>query len=245
MLCAQSLTHTFAGGVHALEKVSLSVQAGEFVCLLGPSGCGKSTLLRLLAGLLTPTEGRVLFEGQPLTAPTRALGFVFQKSNLLPWRTVQANVQLPLELTGVPPAEAAARAAHLLAQVGLTGFERAYPAALSGGMEQRVALARAFITQPRALLLDEPFGALDALTREKMGTELLALWEGRGVAVLMVTHDIIEAVLLADRVVVLGPRPGQVRLNLPIDLPRPRVLEMEYQPHFGALARHVRAAMLA
>lgn len=245
MLCAQAISHRYPGGVQALERVSLSVQAGEFVALLGPSGCGKSTLLRLLAGLLAPTEGRVLFEGQPLIAPTRHIGFVFQKAHLLPWRTVQANVQLPLELTGVPPTQAAARAAHLLEQVGLTGFERAYPSALSGGMEQRVALARALITQPRALLLDEPFGALDALTREKMGTELLALWEGRGVAVLMVTHDITEAVLLADRVVVLGPRPGQVRLNLPIDLPRPRVLEMEHQPHFGALARLVRAAMLA
>lgn len=243
MLCAQAVTHIFPGGVHALERVSLSVAAGELVCLLGPSGCGKSTLLRLLAGLLTPTEGRVLFEGQPLTAPTRAIGFVFQKPNLLPWRTVQANVQLPLELTGVPPAEAAPRAVELLAQVGLTGFERAYPAALSGGMEQRVALARALITQPRALLLDEPFGALDALTREKMGADLLTLWARHRLAVLMVTHDITEAVLLADRVVALGPRPGQVRLNLPIDLPRPRHLDMTHQPHFGALARQVRAAI--
>jgi NitT/TauT family transport system ATP-binding protein len=231
--------------VHALQRVNLAVAPREFVCVVGPSGCGKSTLLRLLAALLKPSEGRVLFEGEPLLAPRRRIGFVFQKANLMPWRTVLDNVRLPLEVQArsVPAGEARARAQELIDLVGLAGFEQARPRGLSGGMEQRVAIARALVHNPDVLLLDEPFGALDALTRERMGAELLRIWQARTKTVVMVTHSIPEALLLADRVVVLTPRPGQVQLALDVPLPRPRSLEMEYSAEFGALAREVRAAI--
>jgi NitT/TauT family transport system ATP-binding protein len=246
-LAAERVSYTYddrgGGRVPALERVSLAVAAQEFVAVIGPSGCGKSTLLRLLAGLLIPTEGQVWFEGEPLTMPRRRIGVVFQKANLMPWRTVQANISLPLELQGVPPAEAAARAQALIDLVGLAGFEAALPRGLSGGMEQRVAIARALVHNPDVLLLDEPFGALDALTRERMGAELLRIWEARRKTVVMVTHSIPEALLLADRVIVLTPRPGRVRLDLPVPLPRPRRLEMEYSPEFGALAQTLRGTL--
>ena len=246
ILVADHLTAVFPnhnGGLKALERVSLEVCPQEFVCVVGPSGCGKSTLLRLLAGLLRPTEGCVIFEGEPLVAPRRRIGFVFQKANLMPWRTVLANVALPLELQGVAPAEAWRRAQELIELVGLSGFEQNLPRDLSGGMEQRVAIARALVHNPDVLLLDEPFGALDALTRERMGTELLRIWEARKKTVVMVTHSIPEALLLADRVLVLSPRPGQVRLALDVPLPRPRRMDMEYSAEFGALAAQVRRAI--
>jgi len=246
ILVADHLTAVFPnhnGGLQALERVSLEVCPQEFVCVVGPSGCGKSTLLRLLAGLLRPTEGRVIFEGEPLVAPRRRIGFVFQKANLMPWRTVLANVALPLELQSVEPAEARRRAQELIELVGLSGFEQNLPRDLSGGMEQRVAIARALVHNPDVLLLDEPFGALDALTRERMGTELLRIWEARKKTVVMVTHSIPEALLLADRVLVLSPRPGQVRLALDVPLPRPRRMDMEYSAEFGALAAQVRRAI--
>ncbi|MGH2524461.1 MAG: ABC transporter ATP-binding protein, partial [Anaerolineales bacterium] len=231
ILVADHLTAVFPnqnGGLRALERVSFEVCPQEFVCLVGPSGCGKTTLLRLLAGLLQPTEGRVLFEGKPLAGPRQRIGFVFQKANLMPWRTVLANVTLPLELQGVESGEARRRAQELIELVGLNGFEHNLPRDLSGGMEQRVAIARALVHNPDMLLLDEPFGALDALTRERMGTELLRIWEARKKTVVMVTHSIPEALLLADRVLVLSPRPGQVRLNVQVPLPRPRRMDMEY-----------------
>ncbi len=246
MLTAHSLTHVYPngnGGLHALEDVSLALRPQGFVCVVGPSGCGKSTLLKILGGLLRPTVGQVLFDGQPLTGPSERIGFVFQKANLMPWRTVLANVQLSLELQGARPAEAQRQAQELIDLVGLTGFEQALPRDLSGGMEQRVAIARALIRHAEVLLLDEPFGALDALTRERMGVELLRIWERRRTTVLMVTHSIPEALLLADRVLVLSPRPGQVTLALDVPLPRPRRAEMEHSPEFGALARQVRAAI--
>jgi NitT/TauT family transport system ATP-binding protein len=242
ILAAASLTYRF-GDLLTLDDVSFAVEPQEFVALVGPSGSGKSTLLRLLGGLLRPTSGQVLFEGQPLTGPRRRLGFVFQKANLMPWRTVLANVTLPLELQGVPAAEAARRAHELLDLVGLTGFEASLPRGLSGGMEQRVAIARALVHNPDVLLLDEPFGALDALTRERMGAELLRIWEARKKTVVLVTHSIPEALLLADRVLVLSPRPGRIRLALDVPLPRPRRMEMEYSPEFGALAAEVRGAI--
>ena len=242
ILAAASLSHRY-GELRTLDDVSFSVEPQEFVCLVGPSGSGKSTLLRLLAGLLLPTSGQVLFEGQPLTGPRRRMGFVFQKANLMPWRTVLANVTLPLELQGVPPAEAARRAQELIDLVGLSGFEASLPRGLSGGMEQRVAIARALVHNPDVLLLDEPFGALDALTRERMGAELLRIWEARKKTVVLVTHSIPEALLLADRVLVLSARPGQIRLALDVPLPRPRRVEMEYSPEFGKLATQVRAAI--
>ncbi len=243
LLAADQLTMVYPnsnGGLLALDRVSLTIAPREFVCVVGPSGCGKSTLLKLLAGLLTPTGGRVVFDDQLLTAPRRKIGLVFQKANLMPWRTALANVTLPLELQGVPAEAARQRAEALMDLVGLVGFEASLPRDLSGGMEQRVALARALVQDPAVLLLDEPFGSLDALTRERMASELLRVWQARQTTVVMVTHSIPEAILLADRVLVLGPRPGHVRLTLDVPLPRPRRLAMEHSPEFGALAQRVR-----
>ena len=246
VLSAEHLSHTFTdreGRVQALEDVSFKVARQEFVCLVGPSGSGKSTLLRLLGGLLMPTQGQVIFEGERLTGPREGMGLVFQKANLMPWRTVLANVMLPLELQGIAPAEARRRSLELIALVGLAGFDHYLPRSLSGGMEQRVAIARALVHNPEVLLLDEPFGALVALTRERMGTELLRIWEARKTTVVMVTHSIPEALLLADRVLVLGSPPGHIRLALDVPLERPRDMSMEYSPTFGALAGAVRQAI--
>jgi NitT/TauT family transport system ATP-binding protein len=199
--------------------------------------------LRVLAGLLPPTRGEISYGGELLTGPRREIGFVFQKANLMPWRTVLENITLPLELCGVQGEQARLKAQELVYLVGLEGFSESLPRDLSGGMAQRVAIARALVHDPRILLLDEPFGALDALTRERMGTELLRIWHARRKTVLMVTHAIPEAVFLADRVLVLSPRPGRVRLDLPIDLPRPRLDEMRYTSAFGELAQRLRAAI--
>jgi NitT/TauT family transport system ATP-binding protein len=221
---------------------------------LGPSGSGKSTLLRVLAGLLRPSTGEVIFNtSQQSRQKPPLISVVFQEANLMPWKTVLENVTLPLELRGVPLEEARARAHVWIAQVGLNGFERAWPRELSGGMAQRVAIARALIQEPELLLLDEPFGALDALTREKMATELLRLWGGADAAaatvgratttVLMVTHSISEALLLSDRVLVFSSRPGHVVLDLPVPLERPRDEAMRYTAEFGQLARQLRQAI--
>ena len=231
------------GGLLALQDLSFDIQPGEFVCVVGPSGCGKSSLLKLLAGLRMPTQGEIMFEGEPLTHPRRRIGVVFQKANLLPWRTVIQNITLPLELAGEPGAETQRRARDLIERVGLSGFEGARSQDLSGGMEQRVAIARALIHRPDVLLLDEPFGALDALTRERMGVELLRIWEGYGKTVVMVTHSISEAIFLSDRVLAFTPRPGRLRAELPIRLPRPRALDQTYSAEFGALAGQIRAAI--
>jgi NitT/TauT family transport system ATP-binding protein len=213
------------------------------VCLVGPSGCGKTTLLKTLAGLQRPTSGTVTFEGELLVSPRRRIGFVFQKANLMPWRTVLANVMLPLELARTPPLEARARALELIELVGLGGFEASRPRDLSGGMEQRVAIARALIHEPDVLLLDEPFGALDALTRERMGLELMRVWEARKKTVVMVTHSIAEAIFLADRVLVLSARPGRLRANLTVSLSRPRTQAIIYGAAFGELAARVRESL--
>jgi len=235
--------HNGNGGLQALEGVSFAVCPQEFVCVLGPSGSGKSTLLRILAGLLAPTGGQVLYNGEPLTSPRRQIGFVFQRANLMPWRTVQQNILLPLELQGVPNAEALARSSELVELVGLQGFENSLPHDLSGGMAQRVAIARALVHDPDLLLLDEPFGGLDALTRERMGAELLRIWQRRRKTVVMVTHSISESLFLADRVLVLTPRPGRVRLDLAVDFPRPREEEIRYTAGFGELARQLKGAI--
>lgn len=226
-------------GLEALEAVSFAVEAEEFVCLVGPSGSGKSTLLRILAGLLRPTRGQVIFT----TGQAVRIGMVFQQANLMPWRTVLANITLPLELQGMDAALARQRAREMIQLVGLQEFETAWPRDLSGGMAQRVALARALIHDPDLLLLDEPFGALDALTRERMWDELLRIWQSRRKTVLMVTHSIGEALFLADRILVLSQRPGRIKLDLPVDLPRPRRDEMRYTARFGQLAQRLKEAI--
>jgi ABC-type nitrate/sulfonate/bicarbonate transport system, ATPase component len=206
--------------------------------VLGPSGSGKSTLLRILAGLLEPSCGSFTFTGgRP------KIGMVFQQSNLMPWRTTLQNITLPLELEGIPSGERRVRAQELIDLVGLQSFESAWPRDLSGGMAQRVAIARALVHDPDILLLDEPFGSLDALTRERMWTELARIWQMRQKTVLMVTHSIGEALFMADRVLVLSQRPGRIKLDLKVDLPRPRLDEMRYTAHFGKLARQLKEAI--
>jgi len=248
ILEAQNLRMTFydtnRADVLALDGMSLAVAEGEFLAIVGPSGCGKSTLLRLLAGLLQPIAGRVTYRGQPLAQPLREIGYVFQRANLMPWRTVQANIRLPLEIAKAPDAEVDDRAAALISLVGLDGFAGSYPAQLSGGMQQRVALARALIHEPSVLLLDEPFGALDALTRERMNAELLRIWNLRKPTVVMVTHSISEAGFLSDRVLVLTARPGRTRAEFTVPLPRPRDLALTADPAFIQLTRAVRAEIV-
>ncbi|MHC1781975.1 MAG: ABC transporter ATP-binding protein [Anaerolineaceae bacterium] len=230
------------GGLHALQDVNFSLAREEFVAVLGPSGSGKTTLLRLLAGLLQPTHGKIQFFGlEPGCLP--CVGLVFQQANLMPWRNVLENILLPLELDGVDHQEAVDAAQSLIELVGLQGFEQAWSRDLSGGMAQRVALARALIQKPDLLLLDEPFGSLDALTREKMGAELLRVWEATCNTVVMVTHSISEALLLSDRVLVLSSRPGHILLDLKVELPRPRLEDMRYTPAFGEQARLLKSAI--
>lgn len=225
----------------ALQDVNLTVAENEFVTLVGPSGCGKSTLLKLVAGVLSPTRGRIVLRGQPLTGPTPEVGMVFQSPVLMPWRTVLDNVLFPIEMLRLPVIRYRDEARRLIALAGLEGFERAYPRELSGGMQQRVSICRALVYDPPLLLMDEPFGALDALTREEMGMALLAVWQARRKTVVFVTHSIAEAVLLADRVVVMTARPGRVVGVTRVDLPRPRTLEMEFSPEFSAHATAIRA----
>ena len=227
------------GGLRALEDISFDVHAREFVCVLGPSGSGKTTLLRILAGLIPQTSGSFLFRDgeQP------SIGMVFQQSNLMPWRTVLDNIKLPLEVLNIDPQSARLKTQELIGLVGLQGFEDSLPRDLSGGMAQRVAIARALIHDPDLLLLDEPFASLDAMTRERMWNELSRIWQARQKTVIMVTHSINESLFLADRVLVLTHRPGKVKLDLKVDLPRPRTDDIRYTPHFGKLARRLREAI--
>lgn len=252
-LSVERVNYTFADGpLHVLTDISLSMRAGAFVVLVGPSGVGKSTLLRILAGLLRPSSGRVELMGRSPSLSSDPVGVVFQRDNLMPWRTVTENVRLPLELQGINGGHAATRVQQMLELVGLTGFEHSYPAQLSGGMAQRVAIARALVHEPDLLLLDEPFGSLDALTRERMGQELLRIWEAQRhpipVTVFMVTHSIYEAVLLADEVLVMGGRPAvghpaTITHRFTIDLPRPRHLELQGSAAFQQYAASIRAAI--
>jgi len=230
-------------GLEALAEASFSVAPNEFVSIIGPSGCGKSTLLRILGGLVQPTAGRVLLNGQPLLEPQRTIGFVFQRANLMPWRSTLRNIMLPLEVQGMRQEEAEKRAQDLLKLVGLCDFASALPRDLSGGMRQRVALARALVHDPEVLLLDEPFGALDALTRERLNWELLRIWQARRKTVVMVTHDIQEAVFLSDRVLAMSPRPGRIEREVVIDLPRPRTQEELYDARFVEFTRILREAL--
>jgi len=248
ILTVRALSVTFPdsnGGLHALSDVSFEVRPREFVAVLGPSGSGKSTLLRILAGLLAPTRGSFTFAGasSPRGGQQPRIGMVFQQANLMPWRTAIQNILLPLEIEGMDSAAARLKAQELIDLVGLQGFESAWPRDLSGGMAQRVAIARALIHDPDILLLDEPFGSLDALTRERMWTELSKIWQRRQKTVIMVTHSINESLFLADRVLVLTQRPGRVKLDFKVDLPRPRNDEMRYTAHFVKLAKKLKQAI--
>jgi NitT/TauT family transport system ATP-binding protein len=230
------------GRLVAVDNLSFSVQRGEFLCIVGPSGCGKTTLLQLLGGLEPPSAGDVFMDDLPLLAPHPDISLVFQKPNLMPWRTVLENVMLPLKILN-GTTKARQRSVAILEKVGLSDFAHSYPKALSGGMEQRVAVARALVRHPRVLLLDEPFSALDELTREKLNLELLALWRHQNITAVMVTHNIREAVLLADRVLVLSPRPACLAAEFLIDLPRPRHQRLEYTPEFVDLAFRIRQSI--
>jgi len=229
--------------VAALEAVSLEIHADEFLTIVGPSGCGKSTLLKLIGGLLAPTGGTIRVRGTPLDGPSADVGMVFQSPVLLPWRTVLDNILFPIEILGRSRSQYRAEAERLIDLVGLKGFERSVPRELSGGMQQRVSICRALIHDPPLLLMDEPFGALDAMTREEMGMELLRVWSERRKTVVFVTHSIPEAILLADRVAVMTPRPGRIVDVLQIDLPRPRSIRMEFSGEFQKYAEAIRAAI--
>ena len=226
--------------ITALEDVSLEIGTNEFITLVGPSGCGKSTLLRIVAGLILPTAGTATIGGQPITEPRQETGIVFQAPTLLPWASVLDNVLLPLRMMRRMDSGSTDKAAALLKLVGLDGFERKSPRELSGGMQQRVAICRALVHEPDILLMDEPFGALDALTREEMTMELLRIWGERPKTVLFVTHSITEAVVLADRVVVMSPRPGRIAEIIDIKSPRPRSFHVEGDPAFHDASRRIR-----
>jgi NitT/TauT family transport system ATP-binding protein len=230
------------GPVCALEAISLEVRQQEFLCIIGPSGCGKSTILGLAAGLLKPSRGEVHISGQSIEQARGAhqIGLVFQDAVLLPWRTVRENIALPLEVLKLPKSERAQKIDTVLELVRLDGFDNRFPHELSGGMRQRLGIARALSFDPQILLMDEPFGALDAITRDKMSIELLRIWEQRQKTVIFVTHSISEAAFLSDRVVVMTPRPGRIRAVIENALPRPRTLAMRDAPEFIALSRRLR-----
>lgn len=227
----------------ALGPISFDVKEQQFVCVVGPTGCGKSTLIRVLAGLLPATSGAALCDGELIDRPMHRFAIMFQDANLMPWRTVLDNIALPLEIAGVSRSSRYETVRALLPQLHLEGFESAYPAALSGGMEQRVALGRVLVQQPRVVLLDEPFGALDALTRENLGRLLLRLRQRYTQTIVMVTHDINEAVLLADRVIVMSRGPGRLVADVSVDLPRPRTHDMIYHQAFLTLTKRIRASI--
>lgn len=238
-LIVEDLSKTF-GSTLAIDRATFSVPANSFVSIVGPSGCGKSTLLRIVAGLVSASNGRVLLRGKEVKGPIRDVGMVFQSPVLLPWRTTLANILFVAEMGGLRPSEHEPRARELMAQAGLRGFEESRPFELSGGMQQRAAICRAMLMKPSLILMDEPFGALDVITREKMGFALQTLWQESRSTILFVTHSITEAVLLSDIVIVMSPRPGRIRDIVPIDLPRSRTSATLRDSKFIALAARVR-----
>jgi NitT/TauT family transport system ATP-binding protein len=248
-----SAEKTYPNGTHALKPVNLTVQQGEFVTLLGPSGCGKSTLLKMVAGLLQPSDGRLLLWRKPVDAalahgaahqPGRGLSFVFQEATLMPWARVMANVRLPLDLAGVSPRESEPRVRTALQMVGLERFENALPKELSGGMQMRVSIARGLVTEPALLLMDEPFGALDEITRNRLDSDLLGLWQKKKLTVVFVTHSIYEAVYLSTRVVVMAARPGRVVEEVAIDEPYPRGPDFRVSTAFSHYAKRLQDSLL-
>ena len=241
---ATKVYETKSGPVSALESFSVDIHDGEFVCILGPSGCGKTTLLWAMSGLHALTRGQVLLDGEPITGPRpEEIGVIFQEANLLPWRNLRQNIEFPFEIKGGKPDRA--RIASLVEATGLAGFEGAMPRELSGGMQQRASIVRALAQDPAVLLMDEPFGALDAFTRDEMNLLLLALWSETRKTVAFVTHNIGEAIFLADRVVVMTSRPGRLARIYDIDLPRARTIEMTFEPHFIAQIQEIKRAVEA
>ena len=242
-IAVRALSKTYAtrdGHVTALERITFGVDESQFIAVLGPSGCGKSTLLKILAGILPSSGGEALLRGTPIAGPRRDIGVVFQSPVLFPWRSVLDNVLLPVDVQGLDRARHRQAALELLGLVGLQGFETKHPWELSGGMQQRVAITRALVHDPAMLLMDEPFGALDAMTREHMNLELQRIWMEKKKTVLFITHSIPEAVFLADRVLVMTPRPGRLAEDVRIDIPRPRSLDVMNTAHFGEYVREIR-----
>jgi NitT/TauT family transport system ATP-binding protein len=234
---------TRSGVVHALEDYSMTVAEGEMVCVLGPSGCGKSTLLWAMAGLHGLTGGQVRLDGEPVIRPHPQIGMVFQDANLLPWRSLIKNIHLPFEIKRLKPADYRERIDGLLERVGLKGFESKYPRELSGGMQQRASIVRSLSVDPSLMLMDEPFGALDAFTRDEMNLLLQEIWLETGKTIVFITHNIAEAVFLADRIMVMSPRPGRLTAIFEVDLPRPRPLEVTGKPHFFELVAEITASI--
>jgi NitT/TauT family transport system ATP-binding protein len=223
---------TQTGSVHALEDLSLEVAEGEFVCVLGPSGCGKSTLLWALSGLHDLTNGRIMLNGTPVTEPRPEIGMIFQDANLLPWRNLWQNILFPFEIKKISAKKYEDRIRSLIDEVGLTGFEKKMPRELSGGMQQRASIVRCLSYDPSVILMDEPFGALDAFTRDEMNLLIQKIWMETGKTIIFVTHNVTESIFLSDRVVVLTPRPGKLAHIFPINLPRPRTIEQTFSPTF-------------
>lgn len=228
------------GEVPSLQPLDFDINEGEFLVVVGPSGCGKSTLLKMLAGLLPPSEGEIRVDGRVVKSPHRDVGIVFQSALLLPWRRILENVMMPVEVKGLPVEEYRKRALALLKMTGLDGFERKYPWQLSGGMQQRAAICRALVHDPKIVLMDEPFGALDAMTRERMNVELQRIQRETGKTVMLITHSIPEAVFLADRVLVMSARPGKIDAIYDVTLPRPRTLDMMADPRFVEMTQKIR-----
>jgi NitT/TauT family transport system ATP-binding protein len=246
LIVVHNVSRVFPSGaktVHALEGVSFEIQVGDFVSLVGPSGCGKSTLLKIVSGLLPASSGKIAVSDKPVDGPLENVGMIFQSPVLLKWRPVLDNVLLPVEFAKLDLVSHRERARSLLKLVGLAGFEEMYPHQLSGGMQQRVSLCRALVTDPQLLLMDEPFGALDAMTRDELDIELLRIWQDRKKTVLFVTHSIQEAVFLSDHVIVMSARPGRLLEQISIKLPRPRTMEMLSTTQFGEYALKIRSLL--